>query len=207
MTAPWSDWQSRPEVVQWYERVLRWTLDGYRESAENPAWFREALDNPDIFEWVVQWYVDRQDRFAVTGDPYKVWLSDLSDVDGPDQRIMFNEKAVSKAAYDVVEEAQRAMVAIREAQDYPDLDGWLEALHAGELEWDGPSEKDGEKLVDDRWDFRKAARRRRNSWPKRCRVCGAQFRPKPVNVRSCGACLDKMRADRQAKRPHLEIVR
>lgn len=194
MTAQWSDWRSRPEVIQWYERLIRRCLSTYRESPENPAWFRQALGDPDVFEWVLWWYMDRQDRFAVEADPLRVWLSDLSDVDGPDQRIMFDEKAVSTTVFGVVENAGRAMAGIREARSHLTLDRWLEALHAGKLEWDGPSERVGYELVADLGTFIDAARNRQQTWPRLCRTCSTEFTPDRANVKNCIDCRAKRRS-------------
>ena len=187
-----------PEGVQgWFERRLRIGIGRMRDHTENPGWLREALADQAIVEWVVLWFCGYMDDYIKPADPDEVWVTD---VQGDGRRIGYDRAAVFDQIQGVVRRAQMESARKREAEKYPDLDTWLEALHAGQLEWDGPSEQDGEQLVDDRWDFQKVARHRRNHWPKRCRVCGDQFRPKPANVKSCDSCLGEIRAERQAKR-------
>ena len=187
-----------PEGVRnWFERRLRMGLSSIRDNEKNDWWLRQRLADREIFEWVVGWYCGYMDDYIEPAPPDEVWVSEVSDYD---RRIGYNREAVSERIEGVVRRAELEAAKAEEARKYSDLDSWLEALHAGQLEWDGPSEQDGEELVDDRWDFQKVARHRRSHWPKRCRVCGAQFRPEPANVKSCSSCLDKIRAERQAKR-------
>ena len=179
-----NDW---PKGVRgWFTRKLLVSLSYIRDSDSEP-----------IFEWVMDWFCNHAGDYIEAADLDEVWVSDLR---GNNLRIGYDRAAVLEDIRMVVKKAQKAVARNRDAENYPDLDSWLEGLHAGQLEWDGPSEKDGEKLVDDRRDFQKVARHRRNHWPKRCRVCDAQFRPEPANVKSCSSCLAEIRADRQAKR-------
>ena len=180
----------------WFARRVRQSLEGIRDYKENGWETRQQLADPEVFEWVATWYCEHIAEF-ISDNPGDTFCVD--DVHN-DERVEYQSKEVGRRCPCVRGMAMEALAEVREAQRFTDLDTWLEALHAGQLEWDGPSEKDGEKLVDNRWDFQKVARHRRNHWPKRCRVCGAQFRPEPANVKSCGSCLGEIRAERQAKR-------
>ena len=179
----------------WFERRVRRTLEAIRDDKEN-KWERcRQLADPEILQWAVEWYCEHIADF-IRDDPGDTFCVD--DIHNH-EAVSYQRGAVYDKCWDVLDMAAGAQAEVREAQRFTDLDTWLEALHAGQLEWDGPSEKDGEKLVDDRWDFQKVARHRRNHWPKRCRVCGAQFRPEPANVKSCSSCLAEIRAERKAK--------
>ena len=181
----------------WFARRVRRTLEAIRDNEVNGWETRQQLSDPEIFEWVAEWYCEHIAEF-IRDDPRDTFCVD--DIHN-DERVEYQSKAVCRRCPDARSMAIAAREGPREAQRFADLDGWLEALHAGELEWNGPSEKDGEDLVKGSLrKFRKAARQRRKHWPKSCRICGAEFRPKPANVKSCSSCLDKMRADRQAKR-------
>ncbi len=186
-----------PEGVHsWFERKIRWSLSRIRDFETNDWWLRQALADREIFEWAVAWYCGYMDNYIKAADPDEMWVSD---VDGNDRRIGYDSKAVCQRIHSVVRQAQAEAARNRDAQKYPDLDSWLTALDAEQLEWDGPSEKDGQDLVAGPWwEFRNTARRRRKNWPKLCRICGAQFRPKPANVKSCEPCLVEMRAKRRA---------
>ena len=180
----------------WFARRVRRSLEGIRDNKENKWERRQQLADPWVFEWVAKWYCEQIADF-IRDDPGDTFCVD--DIHN-NEAVSYRRGAVYDKCWEVLDMAAGAQAEVREAERFTDLDTWLEALHAGQLEWDGPSEQDGEKLVDDRWDFQKVARHRRRHWPKRCRVCGAQFRPEPVNVKSCSSCLAQIRAERQAKR-------
>ena len=180
----------------WFERRVRRSLEGIRDNKKNKWERRRQLADPWVFEWVAKWYCEHIADF-IRDDPGDTFCVD--DIHNH-EAVSYQRGAVYDKCWAVLDSATAALERMQEAKQYETLDAWLAALHAGELGWGGPGEKDGEELVDDRRDFRKIARRRRNHWPKRCRVCGEQFRPEPANVKSCGSCLAEIRAERQAKR-------
>ena len=191
-------------VKRWFERRLHRWLGDCRESDTNAQWFREALADQEIFEWTVQWFCSYMDDYIKPADPDEVWVTDVK---GDGRRIRYDGKAVSNRCYAVVRRALQEAARGEEARKYPDLDTWLEALHAGQLEWSGPTEKDGEDFVEDDQAFGRAARKRRVRWPRVCRTCGEDFRIEKGTAKNCPDCRAKRQAKRRAARPRLEIVR
>ena len=191
-------------VKRWFERRLHRWLGDCRESDTNAQWFREALADQEIFEWTVQWFCSYMDEFIQPADADEVWVTDVK---GDGRRIRYDGKAVSNRCYAVVRRAQQEVARNQDAENYADLDSWLEALHAGQLEWDGPSEKDGEDFVEDDQAFGRSARTRRVRWPRVCRTCGEEFRIEKGTAKNCLDCRAKRQAKRRAARPRLEIVR
>ena len=181
----------------WFARRVRRTLEAIRDNEVNGWETRQQLSDPEIFEWVAEWYCEHIAEFIRDNPRDTFCVDDIHN----DERVEYQSKAVCNRRPDVRSMAMAAQARTREGQRFADLDEWLEALNAGQLKWSGPREKDGGDLVEGLvWEFREAAERRRKNWPRLCRICGAEFRPKPYNVKSCDSCLEEIRANRQAKR-------
>lgn len=186
-----------PEGVhEWFERRLRIGLSRIRDNEKNNWWLREALADREIVEWVVRWYCGYMDDYIKPADPDEVWVSE---VDGHDRRIHYDLDAVANRIHSVVRQAQMEAGKDEEARKYTDLDSWLEALHTGQLEWDGPSEREGCELVADIHKFCYGRNQRRRTWPRLCRGCSTEFRPDRANARNCPDCRAKRRAKPRAK--------
>ncbi len=155
---------------EWPAGVRAWFHRKVLVSLHN---FGHSLDD-ETFAWVIQWYCDRLGEFCLNADPEIIWVSEYED---DEQKLQYDEQRVMARFYVVIKLAKNAIGAEREANAYDNLDAWLEALHAGLLEWKGPIEKDCGDFVEDWPAFRSAARKRRVRWPRLCRTCGVEFCP------------------------------
>lgn len=86
-----------------------------------------------------------------------------------------------------------------DAERFPTLDAWLRAEADGLLEHQGATSGRSGLPAEVRKRLSVAARKRRLSWPKRCRSCGESFRPDRSTAKSCPACRAKPRAAKAAK--------
>ena len=175
-------------VKLWFARRIRAELDEFRDYEDNGSWLCGRLSDPDIFEWVAEWYCDHIRTFLLCHDQNTFRVDDIHN----DERVKFREQAVGTLCRAVVRLAEEALPGRAEAVAYPDLDSWLAAL-AGKLAWDGPKERAGYAFVADPRRFVQAQRRRRMAWPRTCTGCGGEFKPDRDGLKNCLDC-------RQAKR-------
>ena len=174
-----NDW---PKGVRgWFTRKLLVSLFYIRDSDSEP-----------IFEWVMDWFCNHAGDYIEAADLDEVWMSDLR---RNNRRIGYDRAAVLEDIRMVVKEAQKAAARNRDAENYTDLDSWLEALHTGQLEWDGSTEREGYELVADGGKFLLAKRTRQRTWPRLCQGCSTEFRPDRANIRNCPDCRAKRRAN------------
>jgi len=157
---------------------------------ENSWQFHYHLSGPEVFEWVAEWYCEHIAEFIKDDARNTFCVDDIHN----EERVRYQGKAVCEKCGDVLDMATGALAGVREAQRFADLDSWLEALHAGKLEWDGPSERVGYELVEDLVTFVDAARTRRRTWPRLCRTCSTEFTPDRANAKNCIDCRAKRRS-------------
>ena len=179
-TATWQGDGYPPGVRDWFSRKVMVSLHHFEHSLKD-----------ETYAWVVQWYCDRLGEFCLSADPDIIWVSEYED---DERKLQYSEERVLSRIDAVVKLAEKAIEPAREATAYDNLDAWLEALHAGLLEWNGPAEVGGADLVTDRQTFRFVARKRRVRWPRVCRTCGDEFRVEKGNAKNCESCRAKRRA-------------
>ncbi len=174
----------------WFGRRVRQTLEEIRDNKENSWQVRQRMSDPVIFEWMAEWYCEHIAEF-IQDDPRDTFCVD--DIHN-DERVRYQDKAVCEKCGDVLDMAIGALAGVREAQRFADLDSWLEALHAGELEWDGPIEQKGYELVTDLVTFLETKSLRQRTWPRLCRACSTEFTPDRANAKNCIDCRAKRRS-------------
>ena len=174
----------------WFGRRVRQTLGEIRDNEKNGASVRHRLADPEIFEWVAEWYEERIADFIRPHDSDTFCVDDIHN----NEKVKYRGGVVCNRCNDAVDAAIEALAGLREAQAHPDLDGWFTAALGGKLAWDGPSEPSGYTMVDDAETFIHVADTRQKNWPLQCRTCGDEFQPDRSNVKNCESCRAKRRA-------------
>ena len=100
----------------------------------------------------------------------------------------YDREHVTDTALAVVALARNALAGVRESKAYANLDNWLDALMAGNLEWSGPSEPSGYAMVEDADTFIHTVSIRQRHWPRGCKSCSEEFRPDRANAKNCPTC-------------------
>ena len=176
----------------WFGKRVREDLVEIQENEKNQYWYRDQLSDPEVLEWVAEWYCEHIGEFVRGHSKDTFCVEDIHN----DERVRYQCDAVHDKCWEVVRMAHEAVKKIKEATEYADLTDWLEALHTGRLTWSGPTEKHGESFVEDDQTFRTGARSRRVRWPRMCRTCGEEFRIEKGNAKNCESCRAKKRPAR-----------
>ena len=177
-------------IRMWFGRRVREDLAEIQENEKNQDWYRDQLSDPDVFEWVAEWYCEHIAEFVSGASQNTFCVDDIHN----SERVGYRCKAVRGRCWEVVRMAHEALEEIKEAREYTNLEAWIEALHTDGLKWDGPSEGNGCVFVEDGQTFCNGARKRRVQWPRVCRTCGGQFRLEKGNAKNCAECRAKRRA-------------
>ena len=177
------------EMRLWFGRRVRQSLEAIRDLEENDPWIRHRLADPEVLEWVAEWYEARIRDFIKTHDSDTFYVDD-------DEKVKYKAMAVRGRCYDAVDAALEALPGVREGHAQPDLERWFNAALAGKLAWDGPKEQAGYTFVADPRGFVQAQRRRRTAWPRLCRSCEREFKPDRNGLKNCLDCRQEKRLRR-----------
>ena len=125
----WNDFTDQPGFRRWFEWNVRVTVRKVRFDQKNEPWLRQALTDKEVVESVVSYFAERAESFIHPGD--WAWIGDLAN-EG-DFHIEYDEDRVLRRIANATEKAQEAVEvqcetrrAERDAQEYSDLDQWLE---------------------------------------------------------------------------------
>lgn len=174
------EWGS--EADGWFRRSIHRLLCGeYLDGLP-----RACRDEPELLDAIVDVLADRHAAYVRWVDA--PWFDP---VEGAEGRWVLDLEAINRAPlWSIAEALERQRDAEREAERFPTLDAWLAALAQGKL-GEGPREPHGaDVLPDGGADLWTAARKRQRAWPRRCKVCGNEFRPPDRRrVARCSKCL------------------
>lgn len=174
-------------------------VDRFRQSVGRFVRERFASDFPlgtqtpedeELQVAVVEWFCTNSQAFVRYVRHVDYFLDEQSFLGEGHWRVDWD--AIGEQMWTVAYDCRRELDMRADTQRFPDLDSWLEALHARDLRATAPFEPNATDFMEAdeaRW-FAERARDRRRSWPRACRGCGTELSKERLvpAVLWCEAC-------------------